>query len=51
MRSAEGIVFAFTALGETRQPAPLTQRADPVTALGAAVAYEDRGNDDVVGAL
>ena len=34
MRGAEGIVFAFVALRETREPARLAQRADAVSASG-----------------
>ena len=34
MRRAEGVVFAFGTLGETRQPAALAQRADAVAATG-----------------
>ena len=34
MRRAEGIVFAFGALGKTVEPAGLTQRANPVAPAG-----------------
>ena len=34
MRGAEAVVFALGALGETRKPAALPQRADAVAAAG-----------------
>ena len=34
MRGAEGVVFAFRALGESREAAALTQRFDPVAPPG-----------------